>query len=127
MLLEKKTKMVGNGEMLINCILLFPQNFLPSPKQISIFESYLFYLFFRLQMLSIWTSLKFCPFSTCFINLSKKPFEILQEKEKMLVTRKARSDCLNAHVNLTLQSLQNRIMVANTKMRVKTKNYLVVH
>ena len=37
--------------------LLFTQYFLPFPKQISIFQSHLFCC---LQMLSIWTCLKFC-------------------------------------------------------------------
>ena len=37
--------------------LLFPQCFLRFPKQNSIFESR---LYFRLQILSIWTSLKIC-------------------------------------------------------------------
>ena len=48
---------VGKGENAGNHFLLFPQCFLPFPKQISIFQS----LFFcRLQMLPIWTGLKFC-------------------------------------------------------------------
>ena len=37
--------------------LLFPQYFLPYQGEISAFRSF---LFCRLQMLSIWTSLKFC-------------------------------------------------------------------
>ena len=47
---------VGKGENDGNQhFFLFPQCYLPFPKQNSIFESR---LFFRLQMLSIWTSLK---------------------------------------------------------------------
>ena len=47
---------VGKGENAGNQhFLLFPQCFLPVPKQISIFESH---LFCHLQMLSIWASLK---------------------------------------------------------------------
>ena len=52
---EKKTfeNIVGKGENAGNQhFLLFPQCFLPVPKQISIFQSH---LFCRLQMLSIWT------------------------------------------------------------------------
>ena len=37
--------------------LLFPQCFLPFPNQFSILQSHLFY---RRQMFSIWTTLKFC-------------------------------------------------------------------
>ena len=49
---------VGKGENAGNQhFLLFPQCFQPFPKQISIFQSH---LFCRLQMISIWTSLKFC-------------------------------------------------------------------
>ena len=40
-------------------ILLFPQSFLPFPNQFWIFHSH---LFCRLQMLSIWKSLRFCHF-----------------------------------------------------------------
>ena len=49
---------VGKGENAGNQhFLLFPQCFLPFPKQISIFQ---LHSICRLQMLSIWTSLKFC-------------------------------------------------------------------
>ena len=49
---------VGNRENDGNQhFILFPQCFLPFPKLISIFQPHLFYC---LQMLSIWTSLKFC-------------------------------------------------------------------
>ena len=49
---------VGKGENAGNQhFLLFPQCFLPFPKQISILHSHLFCC---LQMLSIWSSLKFC-------------------------------------------------------------------
>ena len=48
---------VGKGENAGNQhFLLFPQCFLPFPKQIPISQSH---LYCRLQMLSIWTSLKF--------------------------------------------------------------------
>ena len=45
---------VGKGE---NALLLFQQCFLPFPRQIS---SFLSLLFCRLQMLSIWTGVRFC-------------------------------------------------------------------
>ena len=48
----EKEKNAGNQQFLI-----FPQYFLPFPKQISISESHLFCC---LQILSIWTGLKFC-------------------------------------------------------------------
>ena len=49
---------MGKGENVCNQhFLLCPQCFLPVPKQISNFQSH---LFCRLQMLSIWTSLKIC-------------------------------------------------------------------
>ena len=48
----EKGENAGNQQFL-----LFPQCFLPFSKQISVFESHLFYL---LQMLSIWTGPKFC-------------------------------------------------------------------
>ena len=49
---------VGKGENAGNQhFLLFPACFLPFPNQFSIFQSH---IFCRLQMLSIWTSLKFC-------------------------------------------------------------------
>ena len=49
---------VGEGENAGNQhFLLFPQCFLSFPKQISTFQ---FHLVYRLQMLSIWASLKFC-------------------------------------------------------------------
>ena len=49
---------IGKGENAGNQhFLLFPQCFLPFPEQISIFQSP---LFCRLEMLSIWTGLKFC-------------------------------------------------------------------
>ena len=49
---------VGKGENAGNQhFLLFPQSFLSFPRQISIFQSH---FFCRLQMLPIWTSLKFC-------------------------------------------------------------------
>ena len=63
---------VGKG------FLLFPQCFLPFPQQISMFQSHLFY---SLQMLSIWTSLKFChlvkslsfsPFPHSFLSFLKQ-------------------------------------------------------
>ena len=51
---------VGKGENAGNQhFLLFPQCFLPFPNEISIFLSHFFCC---LQMLSIWTSLKFCRF-----------------------------------------------------------------
>ena len=64
--------MVGEGEHAGNQhVLLFLQCFLPFQKQISIFQSH---LFCPLQMLSIWTSLKFCRvlivFRTGFISLT---------------------------------------------------------
>ena len=43
--------------LIISIFSLFPQCFLALQKQISIFETG---LFFRLQMFSIWTILKFC-------------------------------------------------------------------
>ena len=49
---------VGKGENAgIKHFLLFPQCFLPFTKQLSNFQSH---LLCRLQMLSIWTSIKFC-------------------------------------------------------------------
>ena len=49
---------LGKGENAGNHnFLLFPQCFLPFPNQFSILHSHLFY---RLQMLSIWTSVRFC-------------------------------------------------------------------
>ena len=57
---EKKAfeNIVGKRENAGNQhFLLFPQCFLPFPKQISIFQSHLLCC---LQMLSIWTCLKFC-------------------------------------------------------------------
>ena len=49
---------VGKGENAGNQhFLLFPQCFLLFPKQISIFDSHLFCC---LQVVSVWTSLKFC-------------------------------------------------------------------
>ena len=49
---------VGKGENAGNQhFLLLPQCFLPSPKQISVFDTHLNCC---LQMLSIWTGLKFC-------------------------------------------------------------------
>ena len=49
---------VGKGENAGNQhFLLFPHCFLLFPEQISIFQSP---LFCRLEMLSIWTGLKFC-------------------------------------------------------------------
>ena len=59
---EKKKKtyqnIMGKGENAGNQhFLLFPPCFLPFSKEISIFQSN---LFCRLQMLSIWTCLKFC-------------------------------------------------------------------
>ena len=57
---EPFENIVGKGENAGNQhYLLFPQCFLPFPKHISIF--YLT-LGCRLQMLSIWTGLKFCGF-----------------------------------------------------------------
>ena len=58
---------VGKGENAGNQHFLlfpqyFPQCFLPFPKQNSIFNSYLLCC---LQMLSIWTSLKFCRMLKC--------------------------------------------------------------
>ena len=64
------------------------------PKTISFFLSH---LFCRLQMLSIWTSLKFCRFGKEFINpfpnkpwflrvCSRSLLKTLWEKEKLLVT-----------------------------------------
>ena len=51
---------MGKGENAGNQhFLLFPQCFLPFQEQISILESH---LFCRLQILSIWTSLKFWLF-----------------------------------------------------------------
>ena len=56
---------VGKGENAGNQHFLpFPQCFLPSPKQISILKTHLFY---RLQMLSIWTGLRFC----CLVKIFK--------------------------------------------------------
>ena len=60
MTLRRKTfeNIVGKGENAGHQhFLLFPQCLLPFPNQISTF---LLHLFCRLQMLSIWTSLKFC-------------------------------------------------------------------
>ena len=59
---------VGKGENAGNqhC-LLFPQCFLPFPKQSSIFQSH---LFCRLQILSNWTSLKICHLVNQSKNLS---------------------------------------------------------
>ena len=58
---------VGKGENAGNQhFLLFQQCFLPFPNQISIFESR---FFCRLQMLSIWTSLKIC----CLVKGKTKP------------------------------------------------------
>ena len=56
---EAFENILGKGENAGNQhFLLFPKCFLHIPEQISIFE--LIPLFYRLQMLSIWTSLKFC-------------------------------------------------------------------
>ena len=58
--LYKKTfeNIVGKGENAGNQHFpLFPQSFPPFPKEISSFHSH---LLCHLQMLSIWTSLKFC-------------------------------------------------------------------
>ena len=50
-------KIVGKGENAGNQhFLLFPQSFVPFPKQILVFQSH---LFCRLLMLSIWTSSNF--------------------------------------------------------------------
>ena len=55
---ESFENIVGKGENAGNQhFLLFPQCFLPFPKQISIFQPNLICC---LQMLSIWTSLKIC-------------------------------------------------------------------
>ena len=49
---------VGEGEIAVNQhFLLFPQCFLPFPKQFSVVQTHLFCC---LQMLSIWTGLKLC-------------------------------------------------------------------
>ena len=49
---------VGKGENAGDQhFLLLPQYFPPLPKKIQLFDSL---LFFRLQMLSFWSSLKFC-------------------------------------------------------------------
>ena len=69
--------------------LLFPQCFLPFPNQISIFLSH---LLCRLQMFSIWNSLKFCHlvkskaqffyYPTVTINLSSaNAFNLIQSKK----------------------------------------------
>ena len=56
---------VGKGQNARNQhFLLFPQCLLPFLKQISIFQSRLFY---RLQVFSIWTSLKNC----CLVSLDR--------------------------------------------------------
>ena len=55
---------VGKGENAgKQHFLLFPQCFLPFPKHVLIFHSN---LFCRLQMLSIWSSLKFCCEVICY-------------------------------------------------------------
>ena len=60
MTLKKKSfeNIVGKGENGSNQhFALFPQCFLPIPKGFSVFK---LHLFCHLQMLSVWTSLKFC-------------------------------------------------------------------
>ena len=63
---------VGKGENAGNKhFLLFPQCFISFSKQISIFQSH---LFCRLQMLSIWTSLKFCRWVQSYVKISFSVF-----------------------------------------------------
>ena len=59
--------------------LLFIQCFLPFPKQTSIFQSH---LFCHLQMLSIWTSLKFC----CLVELTQTPKRQILDSSKLKET-----------------------------------------
>ena len=92
---------VGKGENTGNQpFLLFPQCFLPFPKQISIFQS----LFFHpLRILSIWTGLKFCrlvelneaEIMICVFDIAENfsPFPIMFSKVFFLKVLKT-WDCL---------------------------------
>ena len=78
MTLKKKSfeNILGKGENAGNQhFLLFMQCFLPIPKRI--FRFFKIHLFCRLQMLSIWTSLKICRLEKSYANVPRGMFLVV--------------------------------------------------